>query len=196
MASGVFDTFASGTFDRFLKRLTPDPFTFPPTLGAATSTTIRPLPAKINGMSNNTTVRVNGASSPAYCISSTALLSFDILAFTIASSSVLDNGHFNSLRSISSSLPDQVVTATVTVGSSSATWELSTGTAASPNCSMDIDGDGLVRATTDGLMLARAMLGMTGTAVTNGAIGANVTRTTWSAIRNFLNTRCGKNFAL
>ncbi len=205
VASGAFPTFGGGTGDAFLTRLTPgltlldntpDTFAFPPTFGAPVSTSIRSMAVKINGISNNTAVSVSGASSPAYCISSTALLTCDIQAFTIATTAVLDNGHFLSLRSLSSSLPDQVVTVTVKVGSSSAVWDLSTGTAVATNCSMDIDGDGLVQATTDGLMLARAMLGMTGTAVTNGAIGAGASRTTWSAIRNFLNTRCGQNFAL
>ena len=32
-----------------------------------------------------------------------------------------------------------------------------------PKCSLDIDGDGVVNATTDGLILLRAMLGFTGT---------------------------------
>lgn len=204
VASGAFTTFAGGSSDAFVTRLTPgltlldntpDSFAFPPTFGAPTSTSVRSMAVKINGISNNTAVSVSGAPNPAYCISSTTFLTCDIQAFTISPTAVLDNGHFLSLRNTSSSLPDQVVTVNVTVGSSAAIWELSSGSAAATNCSMDIDGDGLVQATTDGLMLARAMFGLTGTAVTNGAIGAGASRNTWSAIRNFLNTRCGHNFA-
>jgi hypothetical protein len=92
------------------------------------------MAVKINGISNNTTVSVSGAPNPAYRISSTTFLTCAIQAFTSSPTAVLDNGYFLSLRSLSSSLPDQVVTVTVRVGSSSAVWEQSTGTAASTNC--------------------------------------------------------------
>jgi uncharacterized delta-60 repeat protein len=59
------------------------------------------------------------------------------------------------------------------------------------NCSADIDGDGKVLPTTDGLLLARASLGMTGSSVTSGAVGAGALRSTWPAIRDFLITQCG-----
>ncbi|TAG04400.1 MAG: hypothetical protein EAZ43_04740 [Betaproteobacteria bacterium] len=59
------------------------------------------------------------------------------------------------------------------------------------NCSADIDGDGKVMPTTDGLLLARASLGMTGNAVISGAVGAGALRSSWTAIRDFLITQCG-----
>ncbi|MDW8312412.1 MAG: hypothetical protein RMK02_06710 [Burkholderiales bacterium] len=59
-------------------------------------------------------------------------------------------------------------------------------------CSMDIDGDGQHLATRDGLIMTRVMLGLTGSAVTQGITFApHATRTSWSAIRNFLVTQCG-----
>jgi len=58
-------------------------------------------------------------------------------------------------------------------------------------CSMDIDGDGKVSPTTDGLMLARASAGLTGSAVTSGALGAGSQRSTWAAIRDYLVMQCG-----
>jgi CHRD domain len=61
-------------------------------------------------------------------------------------------------------------------------------------CTLDIDDDGEIDATTDGLIITRAMLGLTGTAVTDGAIGTNALRTSWADIRSFLNTRCGAGF--
>jgi hypothetical protein len=65
------------------------------------------------------------------------------------------------------------------------------------NGCLDLDGNGVVDPLTDGLMLLRAQFGLTGTAVTNGAI-ANPTppRSTWSAIRNYMNANCGTFFAL
>ena len=67
----------------------------------------------------------------------------------------------------------------------------------SPNvCTLDLDDNGSVDALTDGLMLLRAMLGLTGTTVTNGAIGGGTpTRTTWAQIQPYLNGNCGTNFA-
>ena len=61
---------------------------------------------------------------------------------------------------------------------------------------MDIDGDNVVRATTDGLILSRVALGMTGSAVTTGvSFPVGATRTTWTDIRNYLVTQCGMALA-
>lgn len=59
-------------------------------------------------------------------------------------------------------------------------------------------GGALTRPGTDGLVILRAMQGLTGTAVTNGlglAAEAGATNTTWATIRNnFLNSTCGADF--
>jgi len=57
-------------------------------------------------------------------------------------------------------------------------------------CSMDIDGDRKVLATTDGVLLARAMLGLKGTALTVNAVGVGAARTDAAAITAFLVNRC------
>ena len=54
----------------------------------------------------------------------------------------------------------------------------------------DIDGDGRTDAATDGLLLLRAMLGFRGTALINGAVGANAIRKTAFEIENFFNSAC------
>ena len=56
-----------------------------------------------------------------------------------------------------------------------------------------IDGNGATSPASDGVMLLRAMFGLTGTAVTNGAV---VGGRTWAEIRNYLNTNCGGSFAM
>ncbi|MCZ2135483.1 MAG: hypothetical protein LC098_08660 [Burkholderiales bacterium] len=56
---------------------------------------------------------------------------------------------------------------------------------------LDLDGDSSVDATTDGLMLLRALLGFSGNAVVADAISPCATRTTWSAIRTRLANVCG-----
>ena len=57
-------------------------------------------------------------------------------------------------------------------------------------CNMDIDGDGKVLPTTDGLILMRAMMGMTGTAVSSAAAPGSP-RSDWLIIRQFLVNACG-----
>ena len=67
------------------------------------------------------------------------------------------------------------------------------------NCSLDIDGDGKVLATTDSLIHARIALGITGSAVLGGiTFPAGATRDQWGTnnardIRKFLITQCGLN---
>jgi len=62
----------------------------------------------------------------------------------------------------------------------------------SRNCSMDIDGDNRVLATTDMLIGARVALGLTGNAVIGGiTFAGHATRTTWPAIRDYLVSQCG-----
>ena len=61
-------------------------------------------------------------------------------------------------------------------------------------CSLDADGSGTIDALTDGIVLLRALFGLTGTAVTNNALGAAATRRTWTSLRPYLNNSCGASF--
>ena len=56
---------------------------------------------------------------------------------------------------------------------------------------MDIDGDGSVDAATDGVLLLRALLGMSGNALINNAVSPCATRVTWTDIRAHLVGSCG-----
>lgn len=59
------------------------------------------------------------------------------------------------------------------------------------DCSLDIDGDGAVRATSDALIHARIALGMTGAAVVQGiAFASHAKRQNWASIREYLVTQC------
>ena len=94
---------------------------------------------------------------------------------------------------LSSSLGDM----TFTVRQTSTGFVLSPGfwhsvIGVTQGCVLDVDGNQRIDATTDGVMLLRAMFGLTGTAVTNGAV---VGGRTWADIRNYLNTQCGGSFA-
>jgi len=58
-------------------------------------------------------------------------------------------------------------------------------------CVLDLDGDGQFAGATDGLLLTRALAGLSGTVVTQGALAVGATRTSWSAIRTHLEQNCG-----
>lgn len=58
----------------------------------------------------------------------------------------------------------------------------------------DLDGDGQVRAETDGLLLLRAMLGIRGAALVSGVVGAGATRQTDAQILNYLSNTCAFQF--
>jgi len=60
---------------------------------------------------------------------------------------------------------------------------------------LDIDGDGVVDPLTDGLILMRALLGARDDGVVAKALGNGATRTSWSAVRDYLNGTCETSFA-
>jgi uncharacterized delta-60 repeat protein len=62
-------------------------------------------------------------------------------------------------------------------------------------CSLDIDGDGQVLATTDLLIASRVALGMSGAAVLNGINLVGKPRSTWPDIRDHLVRQCGMAIA-
>ncbi len=55
-----------------------------------------------------------------------------------------------------------------------------------PSCVLDVDGNGVISPTTDGVMILRAMLGLADTAVTQGATVLGAPRTTWTQIAPFV----------
>jgi|GEM_PF-1413209 len=60
---------------------------------------------------------------------------------------------------------------------------------------LDIDGDSSVDVATDGVLLLRALLGLSGSAVTANAVSACATRTTWAEIRLHLVNSCALTVA-
>lgn len=69
---------------------------------------------------------------------------------------------------------------------------LNGGPFAASECRLDIDGDGVVGATIDSLIVSRVQRGQRGPAVLTGlAFASHATRTTWTAIRDYLVAHCG-----
>jgi alpha-tubulin suppressor-like RCC1 family protein len=58
-------------------------------------------------------------------------------------------------------------------------------------CSLDLDGDGEVLATTDAVLMARAALGYTGVALTTNALSASAPRRASLDLLSYLNASCG-----
>jgi Protein of unknown function (DUF1566) len=63
-------------------------------------------------------------------------------------------------------------------------------TPAHAGCSQDIDANGEITATTDGLLMARYMLGIRGSALTAGALGAAAARTAPADIEAYIAAPC------
>ncbi len=61
---------------------------------------------------------------------------------------------------------------------------------------LDIDGNGKTDPLTDGVVIIRALRGLTGTNATNNAVDPGGSRNNWTAIRNYLNATCGTAFSL
>jgi hypothetical protein len=62
--------------------------------------------------------------------------------------------------------------------------------AAAPQCDLDVDGSGTRQALVDGVLLVRAMLGVSGAAYTSGiTFPGAATRTTETAVKNFITAR-------
>jgi uncharacterized protein (DUF1800 family) len=76
----------------------------------------------------------------------------------------------------------------------SATFAVLGATSASSQaqCNLDIDANGQVDALTDGLLILRAAFGLSGSSLTQGALGANATRTDPVQILAFVNANKGQ----
>ena len=58
-------------------------------------------------------------------------------------------------------------------------------------CSLDLDGDGQVLATTDAVLMARAAMGYSGAALTTNALSANAPRRISTELLSYLSASCG-----
>ena len=88
-------------------------------------------------------------------------------------------------------LPAPFACATRQTGASVATFVDARSSGAAAPKPYDIDGDGQVRVTTDGLMILRVALGLTGDAVVANAAAPGAPRTTWAQVRPYLVNECG-----
>ena len=207
LSGGAQGTFGGGTAggfgDGFIARVTtdltandnlPDAFSFAsqanvPVLSVRTSN-----PAQIGGLFGSAPIYLEGQLGSSYCVSSTNACTCDVNGGFVSTVGTVTSGNYVCARHTAAATTNVVTQTKLHVGASAATFAVSTGSPFTA-CSLDVDGNGSVSALTDGLMLIRAMLGFTGTNVTNGAIVGAPPRATWAAIQPFLNANCGTNFA-
>jgi hypothetical protein len=194
-----------GLTDGFVARLSPDltlldttpSLAFVPVDDAPPLTLVTSAPAQVTGMSAGTRIYIEGASS-AYCVSSTNNCGCNVSGGFVSTPGSIGNNDYVCVRQLSGPIPDLIVQTTVHVGGSAAIFRVSTGALLSRGgdpCTLDVDGNGAIEALSDGIIVLRAMLGLTGTSVTNGATGSgSPSRPTWAQIQPYLNGNCGTNF--
>jgi hypothetical protein len=197
---GAFPTI-QGAVDSFIARITPDltaadrlpdPFAFAPVFGAIPFSPVVSS-AMVTGFAGPAATYLVGGANARYCISTTSECGCDILAFTAATSTTIPGRYI--CVSNSAGAINTTTTATVHVGAGAATQTIAAGSPGGAPCSLDVDGNGNIEALTDGLMILRAMFGLTGSAVTANAVGNFASRPTWAAVQSYLNTNCGASFA-
>ena len=175
----------------------PAPFAFAAIVGALPSSVQTSAPAKVTP-TGDATGYVDGQPGSTWCASSLAnCSSCDRTGGFIGGSATLlgPNPYYVCVRHTASAAPDVITESTLHIGAVAATFRVGTGAIPGFGCTLDIDLNGAQDALTDGLLVIRALFGLTGTAVTNGAIGTNALRTGWSDISAYLNTNCGANVA-
>ena len=192
-SGGDRDAFvAAFTPDLSSAGVTPNPFTFTPRLNVPVNSTLNEGPIQITGLTAFANVSIVGALG-SVCISTTSGCSCNASGNVYVTGGLIANNQYLCVRNVAASAASTLSDSTITLGGYTTKFMNYTGQLFA--CTMDIDGDGIYRATTDGLILSRALLGMTGAAVTNGLVGHNPPRNTWALIRAHLNNSCGMNLA-
>lgn len=105
-------------------------------------------------------------------------------ALTVSDTCMIDSGLTTRQITNRVSLNPQPATGTASLGSIDNLWDAVL--TASVGDGIDVDGNGVYAATTDGLLLMRYLLGLRGNALIAGAVGAGATRTTSSQIETYI----------
>jgi hypothetical protein len=195
-SGGGFDAIVSRfSADLTLNDTTPNAYAFATQTNVPLASTRTSNPALITGIVGAANIYVDGAWGSSYCISSASNCDCDVSVGFVSAPGTITANNYVCVRHVSAPITNEVVRSRLHIGGAVASFISTTGTTFT-SCSLDIDGSGgAPNAASDGLMLVRAMLGFTGTNVTNGAIIGTPPRNTWTLIRDYLNQNCGTNFA-
>lgn len=191
--------FGGWTTDAFVSRLssdllfadvTPDPFFFFAQGGVAPSSIRTSNPVLISGIAAAANISVSGAPGSTYCISSTSGCTCNFSSTFVSTSGTVSNGQYVCVRHTASSVANQFTETLLNVDTQSARFIVSTGSPIRV-CNLDIDGDLLLSATKEWLLMLRASLGFNATAAVQGT---GITEAQWNAARPLINANCGTNF--
>lgn len=193
-AGGAQATRASST-DAFLSRLsadlraadvTPDPFVLPAQFGVPVATLRTAGPVQITGIAASAPVTVDGALGSAVCVSSASACACDLSPGSdFGPTANIGNGQYLCVRHLSAPTIATYAESRVVVGGFATKFSTFTGTLA--GCSLDMDGDNLVTAPKEGLVIARALLGF---APAEAVVGTGITQAQWDTRRAAL-AACG-----
>jgi hypothetical protein len=194
-----------GANDGFVSRIDTDlRLTFSNPAEFAVSPAINVLPLSVQTSaptpvlpSGAATAYVDGQAGSSWCASSGPACTCDLSgnAFRSDVSQIASaQPYYVCIRQVAPAALNVISEATLHIGAIASTFRVTTGTIPGFGCTLDVDGSGLMDALTDGLIILRALLGMTGSPVTTNALALTATRTSWEDIRAYLNTTCGASF--
>ena len=146
----------------------------------------------MSGLTAFANVRISGAMGTV-CISTTAGCSCNASGGTYVASGLINNGQYLCVKNVAASAASTFSKSTVTVGSYTTKFMNYTG-----QLFQLLFGCGRRRRLSRDHRLTHPLAspdGLTGTAVTSGAVGHNPPRNTWALIRQYLNSSCGMNLA-
>jgi hypothetical protein len=139
----------------------------------------------ISGINAPANIYLEGQAGSTYCVSTGNNCGCNVTNnLFIGTPGLVQPGNYVCVRHTSSSTFPVLTRTSVHIGTGFANFDVTTGPTAL--CSLDVDGDNKIDPLTDGLLLMRAMFGLTGDAVTAGAVGAGAERPLWSQIRQYL----------
>lgn len=154
---------------------TPDALAFAPVTGSQLETWVESASATVSGISVPVAVVVSGGE---FAVSSDGGATWGAWQ---SSNGTAASGYQIKLRVLSSASYNDATTASLLLGSASASF-----TASTLSGSLDIDLNGGPSAATDGVLVLRYLLGYRGAALTAGAIGAGAQRTDGNGIVLYL----------
>lgn len=201
--AGAEQTNGGGQSDGFVSRysldltstdMVPNTFGFAPKLNVPPGSQQTSDPVQVSGFLA-APISIVGGNFAQYCIANSASCSPASCAVPFGTAtSTVGNGQYVCVRQTAPLKASGQATATLIIGGGWADFLVTTGTLAGSPCTLDVDDNGATEALTDGLLILRAMMGLTGSAVTDNAVGGSAKRSDWASIRTYLNGNCGTGF--
>ncbi len=188
-SGGGVDAFVSRlSLDLMAADVVPDAFVLPAQLGVRVSSTRTAGPVQIGGLGALAPITIDGALGSAVCVSSTNACTCDVSGGSFVPTANIANNQYLCVRHVSAPTVGTYSESRVVVGGFATKFVTLTGNLAA--CNLDMDNDGQVTASKEGLVIARALLGFT---PASAVVGTGITQAQWDAKRAGL-AACGIEF--